>query len=395
VLQPGGYLVFDETQFNPNGTWNPAPGTPGEGEFSLDGHRGGSLWLISADPATGELRHFEQKEDWTPVSPGIAYGRWPDGSGDLVPLASFTPAAANSLPRVGPVQVTEIHYHPASGTPEFVEIANTGVTMESLGGWTLRGDVDFDFPAGFTLAPAEAIVMVAFDPVLQPSSATAFRSQYGVAAGVSLVGPWSPADTLGDAAGTVRLRRKVEPPADEPAFIGLMIEDEVNYLAQAPWPMAAAGTGSSIRRLGIRGQGSDPASWIAATPAPGSGVGGYTAWQRLILGATPEDQPGADPDGDGLANLVEYLLGTDPLMAVPLVPAIDPNGGEPRFVLDYSVRTDRDDGTLSATQSGDLGTWLPAENDELLSSDGITEQRRVWLPLGEKGFLRLEAGEVP
>ncbi|MEK7950003.1 lamin tail domain-containing protein [Luteolibacter soli] len=393
IIPAGGYLVFSETQFNPNGSWNPSPGTPGVGEFSLDGYRGGSLWLISADPVSGKLYNFEQKEDLTPVSAGIAYGRSPNGSGSLKLLAVFTPGAANSAARVGPVQATEIHYYPSGTTPEFVELSNTGAATESLDGWTLRGDVDFDFPAGFTIAPAEAIVMVAFDPALQPSLATSFRSQYGVAAGVRLIGPWSAADSLGDTGGTVRLRRKVAAPPDEPGFIGLMIEDEVNYLAQAPWPTTASGTGSSIRRVSVRKEGSDPTAWTAATPAPGSGVLGYYAWRLANLGAGPTGEPTADPDRDGLANFVEYLMGSNPSSRNSLASGIDGSGL--KFELNYTLRRDRDDGVLSATQSTDLNVWVPAANDEMISTDGVTEQRRAWLPLGGKGYLRLEASEVP
>lgn len=393
VMPAGGYLVFNETQFNPNGSWNPSPGTPGEGEFSLDGYRGGALFLISADPAGGKLYHFEQKEDWTPVSAGTAYGRSPNGSGKLAPLATFTPGATNDAARVGPVKVTEVHYYPSGSTPEFVELSNTSAVTESLDGWTLRGDVDFDFPVGFTIAPAEAIVMVAFDPSLQPASASSFRSQYGVPAGVRLIGPWSAADTLGDAGGTVRLRRKVAPPADEPGFVGLMLEDEVNYLAQAPWPTTASGTGSSIRRVGVRKQGSDPTAWTASSPAPGSGVGGYHAWRLANLGAAPSGEATADPDQDGLANFIEYLMGSNPSSTTSLVSGLDGSGS--KFELDYTLRRDRDDGVLSPAQSTDLDVWLPATNDELISTDGTTEHRRAWLPLGERGFLRLEATEGP
>jgi hypothetical protein len=383
VIPAGGHVVFDASDFSP------------AGEMPLDGFRGGKLWLVSADPLSGELQRFEQETGWTPLLAGVSYGRWPDGGGGFAPLSAYTPGGPNAEPRVGPVQVTEIHYHPFGGTPEYVEIANVSSAPEPLGGWTLRGDVDLDFAAGLVLAPAEAVVAVAFDPVAQPALAASFRSQYGVPAPVRLIGPWAAGNALGDSGGTVRLRRKVPAPPDEPFFVGLMVEDEVNYLAAAPWPETAAGTGSSIRRLGIRRQGSDPAAWVAEAPAPGAGVGGYTAWQFGLIGDVPEGAAEADPDGDGLVNLVEYLLGSDPLVPGGVVTGIDPNGGSPRLVLDYSVRTDRDDAVLSATQSDDLEDWIPAEHDGPLSTDGITEQRRAWLPLGEKGFLRLEAEQVP
>ena len=382
VIPGGGHLLIGEAEFSPGG------------EMPLDGHRGGSLWLVSADPLSGKLHNFEDAMGWTPVVPGIAYGRSPDGSGTFTPLASYTPAAANSAPRVGPVQITEIHYHPAGNTPEFVEVSNTGGSAGDLGKWTLRGDVDFDFPAGFTINPVEAVVLVAFDPVLQPAQTSAFRSQYGVSAGVRIIGPWSAANSLGDAAGLVRLRRLVPPPPEDPAYVGLMVEDEVNYLSSAPWPTTASGSGSSIRRLGVRKWGSDPAAWVAAAPGPGADIGGYDAW-RLANFTLPGGAAHEDPDRDGLENFIEYLMGTDPRAYTGLSSGVDLNGGEPRFVLDYAVRKDRDDGTLSAWQSGSLGAWLPAEHDDLISTDGTTETRRAWLPLGVRGFLRLEAAEVP
>jgi hypothetical protein len=293
------------------------------------------------------------------------------------------------------VQVTEIHYHPAGTTPEFVEIANTSGSTEALGDWTLRGDVDYTFAPGESLGAAEAVVMVAFDPVLLPATAASFRSQYGVPADVRLIGPWSAAGTLGDGAGTVRLRRRVPAPPEEPGFIGLMVEDEVNYLAQAPWPATASGTGSSIRRVGVRGRGSDPAAWKADVPGPGRDVGGYPAWSLATFGASGGGGSAGDPDFDGLENFIEYLLGSDPGTFTALVSGVDRSGATPRFVLDYSVRTDRDDGSLSAFQSDTLGTWSPAVNDELISDDGIIRQRRAWLPLGARGFLRLEAEDSP
>jgi hypothetical protein len=375
VLAAGGYQVFDELN------------------FSLDGARGGNVWLISADPGSGKLLNFEQKEDYSPTLAGVPFGRAPDGSGDLVPLGSITLAATNAAPRIGGVQVSEIHYHPAAATPEFVEISNTGAAAESLADWTLRGDVDFDFPAGFSIAAAEAIVVVGFDPAVFPSQASDFRSQYNVAAGVRLAGPWSTGDTLSNTAGTVRLRRRVPPPEDDPAFVGLMLEDEVNFLATVPWPAGASGTGSSIRRLGIFRQASDPTAWTAQSPDPGSGVGGFLAWQLGNFTIPADAAPTVDIDEDGLPNLVEYLLGSDPHAFTSLPGSVDPNAGSPRFVLDYTLRLDRDDAHLTAQQSAGMDPWQPAENDEILSTNGVLESRRAWLPVVEKGFLRLKATE--
>jgi hypothetical protein len=384
MLPAGGYVVYTAADFNPT------PATPAATDFALDGARGGSIRLVSADPVSGKLLAFEQTEDYTPTLAGVSSGRFPNGSGPLVPMASITLAAVNAEPRIGTVQTSEIQYHPAGTTPEFLEISNTGTQSEPLDYWTLRGDVDFDFPPGFVLAPAESIVMVAFNPLTAPASATAFRSQYGVPAGVRLVGPW--ADSLSDTAGTVRLRRRVPAPDGDPYFVGLMVEDEVNYLSTAPWPTGASGTGSSIQRLGIFRQPNDPASWIARAPTAGTGTG-YAAWQAAKFVQPADGGMALDPDHDGLPNLVEYLLGSDPTAFTTLPAAIDPNNGSPRMVLNYSLRLDADDATLSAEQSTDLETWIPAVNDGALSNDNFIQQRRAWLPVDEHGFLRLKAVE--
>lgn len=378
ILAAGGYLGFDDSVFSP------------AGQVPLDGSRGGKLWLLSADAATGKLRNFEQEIEFSPVAPGVSYGAWPDGSGNFMPLAAVTPGATNAAPRVGPVQLSEIHYFPASGTPEYVEITNTGGSAENLGSWTLRGDVDFDFPASFPIASGESVVMVDFSPSALPAQATAFRTQYGVDPAVRLVGPWVAGNSLGDAAGTVRLRRLVPPPAEDPGYIGLMLEDEVNYSATAPWPLTAAGTGSAIRRLGIHYQGSDPTAWAATAPGPGSGASGYASWKLANFPGSGGD-PAGDEDGDGLPNLVEYMSGTSPGAFNTLETSVHPNGGQPRFELTYTLRTDRDDASLGAFQSSLKDAWIPAEHDELISTGDSFETRRAWLPLEEKGFLRLQA----
>jgi len=385
LLPPGGYLVFDESNFNPS------PASPAETDFQLDGARGGTVWLISGDSSTGKLLTFEQKEDYTPTIAGVPWGRSPDGCGDLLSLSSSTLGTTNGPPRVGSVQTTEIHFHPANSLPEYLEVANTSSTAEFLGGWTLRGEVDYDFPPSFSVAPGEGIVIVSFDPVVFPTLATAFREQYSVPAGVRLVGPWSSGDTLSNTTGTVRLRRRVPPPDDEPTSVGLMIEDEVNYLSSAPWPTGASGTGRSVHRLGIFRQASDPTAWTSGQLDPGTGLPGYPAWQLEYFPTCGAGTPSGDNDLDGLPNLMEYLLGSDPHTFTALSTSVDSSGAFTHFTLDYTLRTDHDDFSLSAEQSGNLDTWVPAENDAVIRSDGLLEQRRVSLPLEESGFLRLRA----
>lgn len=408
VIAAGAFRVCTEAEFNPNGAWNPSPGTPAETEFALDGWRGGTLWLISGSQANHSLGGFEDKLEYSPTLPGVAHGRWPDGTGKFIPLATPTLldaasssfprpglGAANAGPRLGTLQVSEIMYHPG-GSFEYLEIINTGAAAISLDQWTLRGNVDRTFGPADTLAAGQTAVLVAFDPVLNPEQAAAFRSTYGVSAAGVLVGPWQPLGFLSDTAGSVKLNRRVPPPADEPAFVGLMLEDEVAYQSSAPWPTGASGTGSAIHRLGPQRWGNDPAAWAASTATPGWDAGGFSEWRHLHFSeGAPLSQPADDPDGDGLPNQLEYLLGTDPASVNRLTTGLTAAEGDqpPRLFIDYTRRLDRTDFTLGAQQSGPwLEPWLPAENDEVTATNGLLESRRAWLPVtGVGGFLRLQA----
>jgi hypothetical protein len=410
VIPPGGFMVFTEADFNPNGDWNPSGGLSTEGEFQLDGFRGGRVWLISADSATGRLDAFEDHADFTPAAPGVALGRWPDGSGDLIPLAAptllashGTPLAAagasNATPRSGAIQLSEIMYHPLLGTAEYLEIANTGAVTESLDQWTLRGDVDFYFSPGTTVAPGESLLIVPFDPINATLAAAAFREQYGVPSTTRLLGPWSGSAGLHDAAGEVRLRRAIDPPAEDPFWLGLMIEDEVLYRSTAPWPLGASGTGSAIHRLGTTHWGSDPTAWAASPPTPGREAGGFPGWQREFFPAAgPLTGAADDFDGDGLANHLEFLFGTDPTAPdpSPLRHFLDPTSPGDVLVMEYRRRRDRMEFPLTPMASPDLDDWAAAVDDRHHALDGLYEIRRTYLPLDTgRGFLRLESPVNP
>lgn len=406
VLLPGGFKVFTEVDFNPNGIWNPSPGAPGDGEFSMDGFRGGRIWLVSADPASQRLDGFEDHFDFTPALAGVAQGRWPDASESIRPLSVgtlFNPAssavpspglgAPNAGPRLGELQVSEIMYHPQLGEEEYLEIVNVSALPLSLDQWTLRGDVEFDFMSAMEMAPGESALMVSFDPTSDPVRDAAFRSSYQVPAGVRLFGPWSSMDTMGDGSGTVRLRRKVPAPPDEPLYVGRMMEDEVMYSALAPWPVGASGTGLSISRLGARRDGNDPTSWIVRETSSGSESGGWQGWLREHF---PVYGPGSaamdDHDLDGLPNQLEYRMGTDPKSAGPLPwqPMLVLSGEEVEFIMEYRVRRDRNEFPLLPQQSSDLLNWSEAADDRHFADDGWFEIRRVHLPTTQAGgYLRL------
>ncbi len=102
----------------------------------------------------------------------------------------------------------------------------------------------------------------------------------------------------------------------------MLIEDTVRYEASSPWPGGASGTDLSITRLSAAVHGDDPANWTASSASPGTHADlveeDYPAWSvRNGLGDGPESLPDADFDQDGLANLVEFALLTNPRSHIP------------------------------------------------------------------------------
>ncbi len=104
--------------------------------------------------------------------------------------------------------------------------------------------------------------------------------------------------------------------------------------------------------------------------------------------------PSADPDGDGLANLLEYALGLAPKTAnASGLPEVAASAGE--WTYTYTRPSDRADITYAVERSTDLTSWTTADvTHELVSTDAATGTQtwraRVPLATGANGFFRLK-----
>jgi len=364
--------------------------------------QGDKVWLLEGD-ARGNLLKFVDVVEFAAARANEALGRWPDGGGSntLISMTAPTFGSPNAPAQVGPVVISEVMYHPVE-TPEnsfeYVELFNPGPAIESLANWRIRGGVDFDFSADHSLNTGETILVVGFDPVSDPISSTNFRSHYGIGMEVPLLGPWSDGPLRNDQ-GTIRLQRPDTPPPTDLDLFPQVTEDEVRYLATAPWPASPDGSGDSLHRVNSSLFGNFFSSWTGEEPSPGTEASeiSYADFRELTFG--PDSPPGSsaleDFDLDGFLNIVEYALGLNPLLAdARLAPSPVVEGGEltltfPRNPLLGDIRS-------VVEFSTDLVTWTPLDDVAVPSgnSSGIRKASITMAPY-QRLFLRISVSSLP
>ena len=270
VLAAGGYIVFDESDFNPN------PANPGVNDFALSGS-GDQVYLSQA--TSGNFISLQDSVEFTATFNGDSLGRLPNGTGRLTRLASNSLGSANGVAAVGPLVISEVNYHPAdpssnalaidstltAGDLEFIEITNPSGTTIGLTDWRIRGEVDFDFAQSTSLASGASIVVVSFDPndSLNANKLSAFRAHYGISANTNLVGGFT--GGLSNSSGRISLQQPDTPDQLETPRV---VVDEVVYDDLAPWA-DADGSGASLTRISASANGNLASSWDAASPTPG------------------------------------------------------------------------------------------------------------------------------
>jgi len=145
VIGAGGYLVFDELDFN-----------SGAAGFALNGSGGDQVYLSQA--SGGALIGLDDSVEFDATFNGESLGRLPNGTGRLARLASTSFGSANGDAEVGPLVISEINYHPEDPSAsalaidatltdndlEYIEIANPTSSSIDLTNWRLRGEADYD-----------------------------------------------------------------------------------------------------------------------------------------------------------------------------------------------------------------------------------------------------------
>ena len=266
TIPAGGYVVFMEADFNP------VPGATNNFNLSSQGEE---VYIFSADANTN-LTGYSHGFSFGASENGVSFGRHIISTGDerFVAQIATTLGATNSGPRVGPVVIREIMYHPpdlAGGidntTEEYVEVRNiSGATVplfdpvHPTNTWHLRGGVDFNLPQNVSLPAGQSLLFVNFDPA-NPALLAAFRSKYGTFSSTPTYGPYSA--RLDNSSDTVSLLKPDAPDTNGTPYV---LVDSVDYKDSAPWSPAPDGTGAALQRLSLTAYADDPANWVGAAP---------------------------------------------------------------------------------------------------------------------------------
>jgi hypothetical protein len=346
TIPANGRIYFDEDDFNSGAT----------NSFALSSV-GDDVYLFSA-ATNGALTGYSHGVQYGGSFNGVSFGRYVNSAGEefYPSRMTVTLGASNSPPRIGPVVISEIHYHPDASGDEFVELLNlTGSPvplfnqLHPTNAWKIGG-LGFTFPTNVTLGGNATLLLVATNPAT-------FRAKYNVPTNVLILGPY--AGQLQDSGENLELQAPDNPNTNNVPYV---VIDAVRYNDRSPWPAAADGGGPSLQRVPVSAYGNEPLNWTAAAPTPGTpfgngdsdGDGMPDSWE-LANGTFPfVPDAGDDPDQDGFTNLQEYQAGTHPNNPASFLKVMQPAISGNVFTLQFLAASNHTYSVLHKASLSDL-----------------------------------------
>jgi hypothetical protein len=257
-IPAGGYLVFYENQHFGNDA------DPGANSLFALSENGETVYLSSG--SAGQVTGYRDQEDFGASETDVAFGRHLKSTGtyNFVSMSTNTAGAVNAAPKVGPVVISEIMYHPEdpNSTAEYIELQNISgapVDLYDIDGnpWVFNDGVAYTFPP-LTTIPAGGRLLIVRD-------LGAFAAQHTPPDSVPVLGPYTGALSNGGE----KLELALPGDLDELGIRYYIRVDRVNYDDTAPWPTEPDGTGTSLTRKVSTDYGNDVANWESAAPTPG------------------------------------------------------------------------------------------------------------------------------
>ena len=274
-----GYLVVYE-----DANFGTAANDPGRHAAFALSENGETVYLSSGD--NSEITGYRDKEDFGASETGVTFACYRKSTGEhnFVAAGANTPGSENAYPKVGPVVIGEIMYHPQHVEPsnydddkyEYVELKNisgSAVTLyDSNEGesWKFTDGIDYTFPAG-----PNAVTIAAGGFVVVVKDRSAFSARYPGVSPTIIYGPYD--GWLANDGEKVELSMPGD--VDEFQVRHYICVERVDYSdglhpdscpeTADPWPGAADGQGKSLGRRYLELYGNDPNNWSAANPTPG------------------------------------------------------------------------------------------------------------------------------
>jgi hypothetical protein len=174
----------------------------------------------------------------------VSFGRHVNSAGDEQFPAQLTVTldATNAGPRIGPIVINEIHYHPVDlPDEEFVELLN--ISDESVplfdpahatNTWHLNG-IGYAFPTNVTMGPGELLLLTAIEP-------EAFRATHQVAVDVQILGPY--AGRLDNTGERLTLEAPDRPNLDALPYVA--VEARLCFMSRSSASYAARRSANSV-----------------------------------------------------------------------------------------------------------------------------------------------------
>ena len=233
-------------------------------------------------------------------------------------LTEATFRVATVQPTAASIVVSEIQYNPVGGdTFEFIRMTNIGIAPCDVTKLKFTAGITFDFAlgngTGSTPAPAVQVLNPGQSAIVVKSVA-GFQGRFGTAYDSQIAGNYGTTN-LNNGGEQVRLDHVDG--VTTTVLKDFVYDDEVNAVS-GNWPTAPDGQGPSLLLIAPETNPNHnlASSWTSSA-LPG-GLNGrnmnYAAFRDSTWTGTELTNPAisgmtADPDGDGLINLLEYALG--------------------------------------------------------------------------------------
>ncbi len=185
-----------------------------------------------------------------------------------------------------------------------------------------------------------------------------------------------------------------------PANIGVNSMPATVYTRLSP----TAPTGSVFGNLSLVSSGAQPQTVaLSGTVTSQASYTHLELWRFANFGSYDSVDSGADsadPDGDGLSNLMEYALGLSPNNSGVIPAALSLSGANLEYTYTRSSEA-RDNGVTYQIEWSDtltVGSWsTETVTEQITSTQGALETVKASIPKGTGGkrFLRLRVGAAP